>query len=69
MTINDQQAEQFFVPPTILRFLIALTNPINGETVLNISLNPKVLSSSIREKTQTEPDYYDGTRKLDRSIR
>lgn len=57
MTINDQQAEQFFVPPTILRFLIALTNPINGEAVLNISLNPKILSSSIKEKTQTEPDY------------
>jgi hypothetical protein len=57
MSTDPNQPEQLFVPAAIIRFLVAITSPSSTDKVLNINLDPVLLSPEINNKINQSPDF------------
>jgi len=48
-------ADKYFTPPEIIKFLVGLTNPQQDEKALGIGFNPDIVVNEIKKKTGSNP--------------
>ena len=61
MSSVPNQSEHFFVPATVIRFLVAMTLPTRSDRILNINLDSSILTPEIRKRSDQDPDYVTST--------
>src|SRR5437764_13472476 len=57
MSFYPNPPGRFFVPSSVIHFLVAIALPTPVDKVLNINLDPDILTPEIKNKINKEPHY------------